>query len=140
MTMKMNKNLRTPILVVLIGMIGLITGCKKDYEYVPPPLDPNVKIKFSTDIMPMFTASCYGSGCHDDGIPPDLTAANAWNSLTANGTFIGSNVDTVNDASSVLYVRMTTTTPNTPMPTSGLLPKAQTDKVLLWIQQGAENN
>lgn len=118
---------------MLVSMsIFFMVGCKKDYLYEPPPLDPNVPISFSADIVPIFTESCATSGCHDGDIDPDLTPANAWASCYAGGF-----VDTTDATASILYTEVL----------SGDMPAGEapltTDKIskiLLWIQQGGKDN
>ncbi len=88
---------------------------------------------FQNDIMPIFVASCYGSGCHDKGIAPSLTAADAYDQLIQLGY-----VDTTDAANSKLYVRMIST--SSPMPPAGPLPAEKTTKILAWIKKGALNN
>ncbi|MCC6685148.1 MAG: hypothetical protein IT247_08760 [Bacteroidia bacterium] len=114
-------------------LLGIISACKKDFFEPPPPLDLTTPVSFSTDIMPIFEASCYGSGCHDKGIAPDLTPDNAYDQLNMLGY-----VDTTNAEGSTLYMRMISAT--NPMPPSGKLSGEKTNKILAWIKQGAKNN
>lgn len=110
-----------------------LTGCEKDYVYIPK-LDVTTPVSYSADIQPIWNTSCTGGPCHDVGsMDPDLTAANSYNALMTGGY-----VDTVNAASSILYVRMTDS--NDPMPPGGVLTATETNKVLAWIEQGAKNN
>jgi len=90
-------------------------------------------IFFSLDIQPIFNANCTSNGCHDGDIDPDLTPANAWNAL-----FAGNYVDTISPALSILYLRMNSNT--SPMPPSGQLSSNEIAKVLIWIEQGGQNN
>lgn len=119
-------------LILCITAIALVS-CRKDYYAPPPALDLNKPISFKADVMPVFIATCYGSGCHDKGIAPDLTPDNAYDQLTLLGY-----VDTTDAEGSKLYARMVST--SSPMPPSGVLSGEQTNKILAWIKQGAQNN
>jgi len=122
-----------PWLVFLFVATFGLTGCEKDYVYIPK-LDVTTPVSYAADIQPIWNASCAGGPCHDAGsIDPDLTTASSYNALMTGGY-----VDTVNAASSILYVRMTDS--NDPMPPGGLLTATETNKVLAWIEQGAKNN
>lgn len=114
-------------------LVFLLAACEKDYFAPPPVLDLATPVSFSKDIMPMFVANCYGSGCHDKGVAPDLTTANAYDQLTMLGY-----VDTTNAEGSKLYIRMIAA--SNPMPPKGKLSGENTNKVLAWIKQGAQNN
>ena len=116
-----------------LGLILLFAACEKDYFAPPPILDLATPVSFSTDILPMFQANCYGSGCHDKGVAPNLTAASAYDELTMLGY-----VDTTNAEGSKLYMRMIAAI--NPMPPKGKLSGENTNKVLAWIKQGAKNN
>lgn len=125
--------MRKILILSFLLTLAIIPACKKDFFEPPPPLDLTTPVSFSLDIMPIFQSNCYGSGCHDKGIVPDLTSANAYDQLTLLGY-----VDTTNAEGSKLYIRMTSTT--NPMPPNGLLPGEKTNKILAWIKQGAKNN
>lgn len=53
--------------MLTICLLLTVGGCKKDVEPEPEP-DPceNVNSAFQKQILPIFTASCALSGCHDD--------------------------------------------------------------------------
>lgn len=125
--------MKSTISFLCLGLIVLLAACTKDYFAPPPVLDLATPVSFSKDLMPMFKADCYGSGCHDKGVAPDLTTANAYDQLTMLGY-----VDTTNAEGSKLYIRMIATI--NPMPPKGKLSGEITNKVLAWIKQGAQNN
>lgn len=113
----------------------LFTGCYKDKTVI---FDTGAEItrpvNFAVDIIPIFNSSCNTSGCHSTGgKSPDLTVANAFNSLT-NGGY----VNTGEPESSELYQWMIGKR-GTPMPVSGIN-KDYNALVLAWIKQGAQNN
>lgn len=121
------------LILLFAGLLYLSTSCQKDY-FVPEPIEVPDTISFSAHVIPIFIESCATSNCHDlGGISPDLTADNAYFSLTITGL-----IDTDNPESSILYQRMKSQTK--PMPPSGLLQEAKTEIILNWIAQGALEN
>lgn len=113
----------------------LLTGCYKDKTVI---FDTGTEITrpvtFSQDIIPIFNKSCSISGCHaTGGKSPDLTAANAYNSLT-----VGNFYNTATPENSTIYLWMTGKK-STPMPTTGI-DKDYNALMLAWIKQGAQNN
>jgi cytochrome c5 len=120
------------VLVFLTLALGFsFASCKYDkIEVLPLPTDAT----FTGDVLPIFNQSCNTTGCHSAGaIPPDLSEANAYLFLTS-----GDLVDTLAPEMSKLYERMTNS--SNPMPPTGVLSKGTTDKILVWIQNGAQNN
>lgn len=111
-------------------LMALLSGC--EYEYIQEPVLPPIttELKFSTEILPIFNEKCNTSGCHaTGGIAPDLSPANAYNSLMTGGY-----VSTEDPSGSVLYHVITT----------GSMKSFSTaeynQKILTWIEQGAKNN
>lgn len=122
--------------VILAGiMVFFLAGCYKDRTvYFDTGEEITRPVSFAADIIPIFNASCAVSGCHVKGSQtPDLTASNAYNSLT-----IGNYYNTEVPESSEIYLWMTGKK-NTPMPPSGIN-KDYNALVLAWIKQGAQNN
>ena len=117
---------------VLISII--FSGCYKDV--LSPGKDPNAPpqaVSFSGDLIPIFTANCASSGCHD-GVPahkPSLTAANAFTAITSGGF-----INTVVPTSSIIYGEVKSGS----MPPTGALKSTDTQKILDWIRLGAPNN
>lgn len=119
-------------------LLAISAGCEKasidlgsgDIPYNPAaPMD---SVRFSTDIIPIFNASCVS--CHAPGATsPDLTPANAYNNLTA---LPGQYINLANPASSLLYTYLSETTSSH----YGVTTQAEQEKILIWIQQGAKNN
>ena len=119
-------------LLILLFLSVVIVSCNYDFIKKAEPVNPNAPVSFSTQILPIFTTDgC--TGCHKPGgQSPDYTAANAYNSIISNNV-----VNTTTPESSPLY--------SVPNPaTSGHAWDKYTDQqaqlVLLWIQQGANNN
>ena len=91
-------------------------------------------LSFQNDIIPIFDASCNTVGCHNaGGIAPDLSSANAFDSLLNNGY-----LDIDNPTNSELYLWVSGQK-NTPMPVSGTDAVIR-NTILGWIEQGAPNN
>jgi hypothetical protein len=123
------------ILVFIVGLFTVMfSGCYKDV--ISPGKDPNAppqQVSFSGDLVPIFTANCTTSGCHD-GVPghkPSLTAANAYNAITSGGY-----INTVVPSSSIIYGEVKSGN----MPPTGALKSTDVQKILDWIRLGAPNN
>ena len=102
----------------------MLASCTYE-EISPKKVDVPDSVKFSTNIIPIFNASCNVTGCHNKGgIPPDLTPGNAYVSLT----FFGY-VDVDLPEQSILYKKITT----------GSMTNFASDQdrelILKWIQQ-----
>lgn len=116
------------IMLLLIGCYKNRTVLSDTGEEITRP------VSFASDIIPIFNSSCNLSGCHSaGGKTPDLTAVNAYNSLTV-GNFINKD----DPSSSILYMWMTGKKA-TPMPVGGIN-KDYNALILAWIKQGANNN
>lgn len=120
---------------ILITAAALFTGCYKDKTVL---FDTGAEItrtvSYAGDILPIFNNSCNTSGCHSSGgVAPDLSAPNAFTSLTNKGL-----LNITEPTKSELYLWMAGKK-GTPMPTSGVN-KDYNALVLAWIKQGAKNN
>ena len=118
-----------------VTIVFVLSGCFKDRSLVTATgAEITRPVTFSQDIAPLFTKSCGVSGCHvPGGKSPDLSQANAFNSLT-----VGNFFNTSSPESSLIYLWMTGKK-STPMPVGGL-DKEYNALVLAWIKQGAQNN
>ncbi len=118
----------------LIAFLLSVTvfSCTYDFIKKPEPINPTTPVSFATQILPIFsTDGC--TGCHKPGGQnPDFTAANAYSSIISNNV-----VNTSNPESSLLY---TVPDPSTSGHSWDKYTSQQVQLVLLWIQQGAENN
>lgn len=118
----------------LLFVFGLLlNACTYDFiaEEELPPVDPNVDVLFATQIVPIFADKCIS--CHKaGGQAPDLTSANAYNSLKNMSL-----INTTTPASSVILVH-----PNYQATTHTWkqYSAAESQLLLTWIQQGAKNN
>ncbi|MDP4261763.1 MAG: hypothetical protein Q8941_04470 [Bacteroidota bacterium] len=123
------------IILVSSTVLFLLPGCYRD-KTVIFDTGPEITraVTFSNDIIPIFTKSCSLSGCHvTGGHVPDLSAANAYNSLK-----IGNYFNTADPVNSVIYLWLTGKK-STQMPPGGLN-RDYNALVLAWIKQGANNN
>jgi hypothetical protein len=113
----------------------LFTGCYKDKTVISDTGEEITRsVSFAGDIVSILNSSCNTSGCHSaGGISPDLSAVNAYTSLSNGGYF-----NTTDPQSSELYLWMTGKK-GTPMPVGGIN-KDYNALVLAWIKQGAQNN
>ena len=119
------------IITLTMFSIGL-TSC--EWSQIEPVDVLPENVSFGNDLIPIFTQSCNSVGCHNSGgISPDLSEENGFNDITSGNML---NID--NPENSELYIRMIDV--QSPMPISGILSKTQTDKVLVWIIEGAQNN
>ena len=119
-------------MIVIFAIILLATSCQYKFivEPVVPPPDPEDTISFSQQIVPIFDEQgC--TGCHNTGgQQPDLTADNAYNSITGMGL-----VNTDDPPMSKIYYY--------PLPDGSHFAKytsSQAALVLQWIEQGAHDN
>jgi len=121
--------------VLLAGCTALLLlpGCYKDKTVV---FDTGTAITrtvtFANDMIPMFSKNCSLSHV-TGGKAPDLSAANAYNSLKIGGYF-----NTGNPEASVIYLWLTGKK-STQMPVGGMN-KDINALVIAWIKQGANNN
>jgi hypothetical protein len=111
--------------------IGLTYSCTN--EKIEPIDTLPVNVSLSNDIIPMFNTYCNTAACHDGTVPPDLSAANAYDVMMNDPDL----VNTANPEQSELYVRMIDQA--RPMPLTGVLPY-ESSQVLSWIKDGAPNN
>lgn len=95
-------------------------------------------VSFSRDIVPIFTAHCTNSGCHNSSDWAgnlNLEAASAYSGLMQAGKGY---IDTLNPQYGVLYNKLTVS--SSPMPPSGKLDACKVKLILKWMQQDAKNN
>lgn len=114
------------MLVLIVFFSLIIVSCEK-HTIVFEEIDTTIQLDFAAEILPIFANSC--ESCHSGGIPPNLTAANAYNSLID-----GNYINTENPESSLIYTKLN------PAGTHNSVPnQADLDKILLWIEQGAKS-
>jgi len=124
---------RRIFLIFSVILITGLVGCYKDI--LSPGQDPNAPpqaVSFSGDLVPLFSANCAGSGCHDGSAHnPALTPDKAYNAIMSGGY-----TNTVVPTSSVLYGEVKSGS----MPPSGAIKQSDMQKILDWIRNGAPNN
>lgn len=130
------KNTKLYFIMIFFGVLFL-AGCEYTFVQYPesdqdiPVSDPDNPISFASEIVPIFTSRCLD--CHDTGgTAPDLSAANAYNSIASMNL-----VDTDNPSESKIYEYILQSTSSHDW---RFYSASQANKVLLWIQEGALNN
>ena len=126
MNQKASKVKLSLAVVILVMSVAGFTSCEK-YTYAPPAVDQNYEWSLKDDIQPIFNAKCIS--CHGGGLAPDLRSDKSWNSLTKGGY-----VDLPAE-SSTLYVQISTNSSHIPKTSD-----VEKQKILYWIEQGANNN
>jgi hypothetical protein len=113
-----------------------IAGCSKTSTIVVNPGSSITEtMSFEKDITPIFMNSCAMSGCHSAGSKaPELTAANAYKSLTDGNYF------KVNDPDNSVLMMWLTGKKSPVMPIGKGPDETINAKVYAWIKQGAKNN
>jgi len=117
-------------MIVICASLAMLTSCEYDIV-VPvkaPPVIVDDTISYAQDIQPFFDAKCVS--CHPALSPPDLTAANSYNSLTT-GNFVVAN----DPSGSVLYTKCS--------PGGSMALHTSAEELALmyrWITAGAKNN
>lgn len=131
--MKMKRLLQLAMMTIIIAALS---SCEYDFvqpEPTPEPPSPTDTIYFSTDVVPIWDNNgC--TNCHKpNGVSQlDLTAADAYNSLTSLGLYnVGS------PESSKIY---TFPYPGTGEHNNHYSSEAEAEIILQWITQGAMNN
>ena len=126
-TSKTKRRAREILPILFILLLGF-TSCA---YYEKPLPDIPMDVSFSEDLIPYFETSCAKAGCHNTGgIPPDLTEDFAYLSLTGGGY-----INTDNPEQSLLYTKIA---PGGSMEIYSS--SRDTNMVLVWIEEGAENN
>lgn len=123
------KRQYTILIIIVISWLLFMTSCEY-YTITPKPIEVPDSVSFAVNVIPIFDANCNALGCHSTGsISPDLTAGNAYVSLT----FFGY-INTANPEASPLYTKVF----------SGSMKDNASDQdreiILKWIQQGALEN
>lgn len=146
--------MKTKLPYLIIAGAFILSSCEKEY-YKPDPAIPmtgttgpagTTTVSFAGDILPIFqNGDC--QGCHPGLCSPDLSNGNAFTVLTTrNSTTNCSSVPYVNTASPATSLIYTKLLPSYPCGEQmgvneyGSISGAQINKILAWIQQGAQNN
>ena len=125
---------KSNIYFLLFAFGLLLNACTYDFivKEELPQVDPTVTILFATQVAPIFISNQYQcTSCHKTGLTaPDLTAANAYNSLNTLKL-----IDTTTPASSKIL-----TFPGSASHSWAKFSASESQLILTWIQQGAKNN
>lgn len=126
----MNKLVLFVFVVVGIGL----SSCNYDFiEPMPSDIDPTDTLSFQNDIVPIFTANDKCASCHETGgTSPDLTADNAYNSITSNGLVVDGDAE-----GSIIYYYPA---PQSSEHSWSKYTEDEAALVKVWIEQGALNN
>ena len=122
-------------LVISLSILVLVTlsGCYKDVILPDVAVDPDgppQAVSFSTDLAPLFDASCTDVGCHVSGAhKPYLTLDVSYQQIV-NGGYVNTEIP----KQSTLYI-MINGEMREYMPSA-----ADRQKVYDWIRNGAPNN
>jgi hypothetical protein len=123
----MRKRIFIAAFLAIMGGFFLYS-CSYD-TLVPEKINPDQKVSFSTTIQPVFTQKCIT--CHAGSPAPDLRAGKSYASLKA-----GNYINTASPNQSKIYTEIA---PNGGMYQYSNDP-TDSQKILLWIQQGALDN
>lgn len=127
------------ILPILFVVSFLFTGCL--YNFVAPdpegptdPTDPDApEVSFSAEIIPIWNNSNNCTACHKTGgTNPDLTPDKAYQSVNSSKYI---NLSTPEESNIYLVPH-----PDQSGHSQKKYTTAQANKILLWINQGAQNN
>ncbi|MDX9725262.1 MAG: hypothetical protein RBT38_02665 [Bacteroidales bacterium] len=122
------KTRKLPLLLsflFLLAGMALFSSCEK-YVYQVETVDPEEPVLYGTQIQPIFTANCIS--CHKGSRSPDLRVGSSFEALTGGGYV------NLPAADSRLY-KMVVSGSHTAFTLD-----AEKQLILLWIEQGAQNN
>ena len=110
------------------ALILIIFGSCEKFEIKSTIIDPKKPYYFNSDILPIIEKnSCASVSCHGGPVKPDLSSANAYNSLKSGGYITGSNPEATK-----LYKQLTTKSTHSKLTTPD-----EKKYILYWITQGA---
>jgi hypothetical protein len=128
--------MRSVIFLVLIVSICLNS---RSCYYDNPPGDLPIKVEnvsFSRDILPIFSGSCLGEGCHSGDHAPNLMPENAYTSLLGSGEEGELFVNLTLPDESLIYRELKSGN----MPPTGSLSRVEIEFIKAWITKGAFND
>jgi|WetSurMetagenome_2_1015567.scaffolds.fasta_scaffold162809_2 hypothetical protein len=127
------------ILLLMGAIIALFASCEYDFNVYPVPYVPPVgtedTISFAQDIIPIFSANPVTANkcvtCHKaGGFAPDLSAVNAYSSLTTGSYVVAKKPD-----ESLLYSSI-----KAGGSMNSYITVDQSTLIYRWIYAGAKNN
>ena len=130
--------------VILIGCNsdsdnGMITGPDTDEPDNPTP----TVVSFSTQVQPIFAASCGGSGCHVGGSASGVNLASWSATMASNGSQYGGPAVVAGNAAISPLIDKLGSSPRfgSRMPLGrAALSSSQVATISSWINDGAPNN
>ena len=146
------KNFLKCTVSMVATIIGLNSGCKDQGSDITTSPPPTQEISFASQIQAIFNSSSNGcTGCHGGSGGLFLTQGQSYQNLVNQQAQTGcSNLKRVlpfKADSSVLYIRVSSTSADTPCGQNSRMPQggnriAQSDIDLIrdWTNQGAKNN
>jgi len=120
---------------MIAGFTLFLASCQYKYTIEPviPPPDPEEQLSFTENVIPIWNTNDKCTSCHNTGgTSPDLTPANAYNSI------ITDYIDVDNPEASIIYAFPHPDTDTHSWGTSYTSGEAAI--LLQWIEQGALNN
>lgn len=121
------RNLSLAGLMVIL-ILAFASSCKYD-EVLPREVEiPIDSVSFAVDIQPIFDANCLN--CHSGTISPNLETGNSYNELINNNL-----INTEVPENSILYNEV-----NLGGHAEGYVTLEERTLILVWIQQGGNNN
>jgi len=139
--------MRFAILIILLVMAGCSTDSDNDMITGPDPNDNGnggpENVSFANHVLPIFTQTCSGSGCHVPGNRNGVSLG-SWSAATSSvGQQYGGPVIIPGNALGSPLVDKLGSSPGfgQRMPLgAGALSSAQVQVIVTWINDGAPNN
>ena len=118
---------------------GMITGPVTDEPDNPEP----TVVSFSSQVLPIFGASCSGSGCHVGGSASGVNLASWSSTMASNGSQYGGPAVVAGNAAVSPIIDKLRSSPRfgSRMPLGrAALSASQVEIISSWINEGAPNN
>ena len=153
----LQNSLSEPIMRILASIFlaaVLITGCSSDSDngsIVGPITDieenggggSDMQVSFATQVLPIFSSSCSGSGCHNPGAASGVSLASWSSTISTQGSQYGGAIVLAGNAAGSPLIDKLGSSPRfgSRMPLGrGALSSSQVQIITDWINQGALNN
>lgn len=136
--------MRFTLLSILIITFLFGFGCINNTEDISttPDFDPN-EISYSTDIQPIFSSSCGGSGCHIGSSTNGVNLSSYSSVMNSSGAVYGGPIVVPGEPDNSPLVDKIKPNPSfgSRMPTTGqFLTPMEIAKIEAWITGGAQDN
>jgi hypothetical protein len=125
------------VLTNLVALALIVSSSSCYYDNPPGEVPIAIEnVSFTRDIVPIFSSSCLGEGCHAGDHEPNLTPGEAFSSLQKENSsgelFINLSVPD----KSPIYLELQSGN----MPPAGSLSRIEIEFIRAWIQKGAFND